>query len=159
MSLRSTTDRRRLRRRLAPVRLETRFAPEERCRLLQVLLPEQRLHEDIERLILDGELVYVIVIRSVVVHRPSRGGEHEISRGPFIAIARDRRITLAVEIVVDRGGNMAVGPVYDLRRANRHGGEEIRRDAVCAARDGVVHHVEPAPGVLFPERLELVELA
>src|SRR6267378_3666605 len=154
-----TPDRWRLCRRLAAVRLETRFAPEERRRLLQVLLPEQRLHEDIERLVLDGELVYVIVIRSVVVHRPTRGGEHEISRGPFIAIARDSRITLAVEIVVDRRGNMAVGSVHDLRRANRHGGEEIRRDAVRSARDGVVHHVEPAPGVLFPERLELVELA
>src|SRR2546426_10551214 len=136
MSLRSTTDPRTagvLRCRLAAVRLEARLAPEERRRLLQVLLPEQRLHEDIEGLILDGELVYVIVIRSVVVHRPTRGGEHEIARGPFIAIACDRRITLAVEIVVDRRGNMSVGAVHDLRRANRHGGEEIRRDAVRAA--------------------------
>src|SRR5438046_10414149 len=36
----------------------------------------------------------------------------------------------SVEIVVDRRGNVAVRPVDNLRRANRHGGEEIRRDAV-----------------------------
>src|SRR6267143_564217 len=121
MSLRSTTDPpdgRRLRCRLAAVRLEARLAPEERRGLLQVLLPEQRLHEDIEGLVLNGELVYVIVVRGVVVHRPSRGGEHEVSCGPFIAVARDRRIPFAVEIVVDRGGNMAVRPIDDLRRAN-----------------------------------------
>src|SRR5439155_957076 len=82
-------DGRRLCGRLAAVRLEARLAPEERRRLLQVLLPEQRLHEDIERLVLDGELVYVIVVRSVIVHRPARGGEHEVPRGPFVAIARD----------------------------------------------------------------------
>src|SRR5882762_2445269 len=102
MSLRSTTDRRRLRRRLAPVRLETRFAPEERRRLLQALLPKERLHKNIERLVLDGELVHVIVVRSVVVNRPARGGEHEVSRGPFVAVSRDRRVPLAVKIVVDR---------------------------------------------------------
>src|SRR6266850_6775902 len=104
MSLRSTTDRRiarRLCRRLAAVRLETRLAPEEGCRLLQALLPEQRLHKDIERLVLDGELIHVIVVRSVVVYRPARGGEHEISRGPFVAVSRDGRIPLAVKIVVD----------------------------------------------------------
>src|SRR5438046_8806035 len=78
----------------------------------------------------DDELVYVIVVGSVVVHRPAGGGEHQIPRGPFAAIARDRRISLAVEIVVDRRGNVAVRPVDNLRRANRHGGEEIRRDAV-----------------------------
>jgi len=46
--------------------------PRSAAGFFRFLLPEQRLHKDIERLVLYRELVYVIVVGGVVVHRPSR---------------------------------------------------------------------------------------
>src|SRR6267143_1224235 len=103
MSLRSTTDPpdgRRLLCRLAAVRLEARLAPEERRGLLQVLLPEQRLHEDIEGLVLNGELVYVRAVGAWVVTPPPRGGEQGVSGAPFIGVAPHGQIPLPVKILV-----------------------------------------------------------
>src|SRR5262249_26234567 len=73
-----------------PVGLESGLGAEERRRLLQVLLPQQRFHVDVERLILHGQLVDVVVVRRVVVHRPARRGEHQVTRPPFVTVAGDR---------------------------------------------------------------------
>src|SRR6516164_4988164 len=74
---------------------------QDRHRELQALLPEETLHRDVERLILYGQLIDVIVVRGMVVHRPARSGQHQISRFPLIDLALDRRAPGAVEIVID----------------------------------------------------------
>src|SRR5947208_17128311 len=52
---------------LGAVRVKTGLRTQQCGRMLEVFLPEQRLHIDVERLILHGELVYGLVVRSMVV--------------------------------------------------------------------------------------------
>src|SRR5207244_9192097 len=90
--------------------------------------------------------------------RPARGGEHQIAGLPRIDLAFDGRTARAVEIIIDRRGAVAVRPVYDLGRANRHGGEEVWRRAVGPARQRIVEEIKPPPDIVLAQSFQSVEM-
>src|SRR5260370_33736145 len=71
---------------LGAVRVKTGPGAQQCCRMLEVFLPEQRLHVDVERLILHGELVDGLIVSSVLVNAPSRRGEHQIAMPPPVGL-------------------------------------------------------------------------
>src|SRR5258708_26453873 len=71
-------------------------------RHLEALLPQQRFHGDVQRLVLHRELVHVVVVRGVVVHRPTRRRQHEGAGLPLVHLALDGRAAGGVAGVVDR---------------------------------------------------------
>src|SRR5260370_35425071 len=61
---------------LSAVRVKTGLGAQQCCRMLEVFLPEQRLHVDVEWLILQGEIVDGSTVVGGVVHAPSRPDDH-----------------------------------------------------------------------------------
>src|SRR5690606_32390061 len=63
-------------------------------RRLQGFLPQQRLHGDVQRMILDGERHEALVARGVVVHRPARRGEMQVALLPLDFLAVDHALAI-----------------------------------------------------------------
>jgi hypothetical protein len=84
--------------------------------------------------------------------------EHEVAGLPLVDLAANGRAPRALKVIVDRRRGVAVRAVDDFRRADRHGGEEIRRRPVGAPRQRVVEQIEAAADIVLAERLELVEM-
>ncbi|EEF25492.1 conserved hypothetical protein, partial [Ricinus communis] len=91
----------------------------------------------------------------MVVHGPAGRRQHQVAGLPLVAVARHHAVARARKVVVDGCRYVAMRTVDDLRRTNCHRGEEVRRDAVGAARHRVVHHVQAAADVVAAQRLEL----
>src|SRR5579859_2542123 len=90
------------RRQCGDVGLETDLGPQVLDRVSQGLLPDQGLHADHQRMVLDGERIEPVRARGMVVHRPSGRRQHEIPGLPFQLPAAHDAATRAAEPVVDR---------------------------------------------------------
>src|SRR5207249_6552897 len=66
-----------------------------RSRMTEIFLPQQRPHPDIERAVLDRQLINVIFIRRVVVDCPARRGQHQIPGFPFVALTFNDAVAAA----------------------------------------------------------------
>src|SRR5260370_40592250 len=93
MNLRGRSSRRLLFKRA--VRFETARGAERLDRLAQVFLPEQRSHPDIQGAVLNGQLVDVLVVGSVIVNGPAGRREHEITGFPVVFLALDHAVAAA----------------------------------------------------------------
>src|SRR5215469_14208360 len=79
------------------------------------------------------------------MYAPAGGGEHQISRAPFIDFAVDRTTSTPSEIIVDGGGGMTMRSVDYAWRTNRNSRREIRRRAIGSSTRGIIEHIHP-PG-------------
>src|SRR5262245_33217329 len=92
-----------------------------------------------------------------MVDRPPRRREHQVARLPLIAATIDDAATAAMEVVVDRGRDVAMRSVDDPWRTDCDRREEVRRRAVRPTSHRVVEEIQPPPSVSLAERGELVE--
>src|SRR6516164_1514773 len=92
------------------------------------------------------------------MYAPAGGGEHQISRAPFIDFAVDRTPSTPSEIIVDRGGGMTMRSVDYAWRTNRNGRREIRRRAIGSSTRRIIEHIHPPADVVLAQPGQLVAL-
>src|SRR5262245_6871192 len=63
-----------------PMGAKARLHAQNRERQLEALLPQEALHGDVQRLVLDRQLVDEVIVGGMVVHGPAGGRQHEIAR-------------------------------------------------------------------------------
>src|SRR2546430_1084897 len=93
---------------LGQVGLEALLRAELQDRRLHGFLPQQRIHGDVQRVVLDRQSAEALLARAMMMHGPSGGGQMQVPRFPFEALAQHRALAVADEVVVDRRGDMAM---------------------------------------------------
>src|SRR3546814_517414 len=135
----------------ADIILDAGLRAERVDRAIQFLLPDQRLHCDMHRVILDGQRG--LIDRAAVgrahimgVLRPTGRGQHQIAYAPFVDLSLDDALAaIADEIIIDRRRAVAM-PAQDRRRriaarAAGHRGEEAMGGAVATLGGRIVEQI------------------
>src|SRR5712691_9540041 len=108
------------------------------------------------RLVLNGQLVNVLVFRSVVVNGPAGRTQHQIAGLPFVPLSFDRTVSAAVEIIIHWSRNVTMWTVDDVLRTDRDGRKERVRRSVGAASGRVIHQIEPPADVALAQIPKLI---
>src|SRR5207249_2618920 len=82
----------------------------------------------------------------------------QIAGLPLVDLAFDGRTARAMEIIIDRRRAVAMRPVYDLGRPDRHGGEKVRCRAVGPPRQRIVEEIKPPPDIVLAQSFQSVEM-
>src|SRR6516165_6887469 len=87
---------------LGAVGLKAGLGSQHNYRQPHLLLPQDRFHCDIERLVLYCQLINGLIVGGMVVHAPAGRRQHQITRLPFMDLALDCAAAASGEIIIDR---------------------------------------------------------